>query len=466
MSLRTRLGLLLSLLTFLTATSVGWFSYQSTADDLFGELSKSLSSAAQTLKENQFLFADATSENPVLIDPLTIGIYSDAGRASLQGVRAQVLDKQGRIIAITPVGGLPLSGITERVARGGADSIEFSDGNDWRILSISTESGAIEVGRSLSDVQLTLQQLRQRLVAVVLTAAMLTFILAVLATAGFLRRMESMTSQVTQIAETGVLSEIAPSKGHDEISRLTRAFNRMAERLALSRTTRERFIQDAGHEIKTPLTSLTTNIQVLRAFKNLDEQQRDSLLADLEHEAKSLRVLVDELLDASVDPESLENFEKEPVDLNDLVLRITDRARRRYAREIVEEVPGSDLVVLGSERLLRRAIENIVDNAVKYSPHSRPIEIRLEQQGSSALIRVLDQGPGLPADTSTVFIRRWRGRSDVPGSGLGLAIVRDVIERHGGSVEAANRPEGGAEFRLLLPVLGSEPAQAVSKERV
>lgn len=453
MSLRTRLGLLLSLLTFLTATSVGWFSYQSTADDLYGELSKALSSAAQTLKDNEFLFANATAENPVLIDPLTIGIYSDAGRASLQGVRAQVLDKQGRIIAITPVGGLPLSGITERVASGGADAVEFSDGNEWRILSISTPRGAIEVGRSLADVQLTLTQLRQRLVAVVLTAAMLTFILAVLATASFLRRMEKMTAQVTQIAETGVLSEIAPSKGHDEISRLTRAFNRMAERLALSRTTRERFIQDAGHEIKTPLTSLTTNIQVLRTFKNLDDQQRDSLLADLEHEAKSLRVLVDELLDASVDPESLENFEREPVDINDLVMRIADRARRRYAREILEDVPANDVVVMGSERLLRRAIENVVDNAVKYSPHSRPIELRLEVEGESALVRILDQGPGLPADTSTVFIRRWRGRADVPGSGLGLAIVRDVIERHGGSVEAVNRPEGGAEFRLLLPAV-------------
>lgn len=456
MNLRTRLGLLLSLLTFLTATSVGWFSYRSTADDLYGELSKSLSLAAQTLVENDYLFADATAENPVLIDPLTIGIYSDTGRASLQNVRAQILDRKGRIIAITPVGGLPLSGITERVARGGTSSIEFSDGDQWRIKTVSTPKGAVEVGKSLADIHATLDQLRKRLIAVVLTAAMLTFILAVLATAGFLRRIEGMTNQMAQIADTGILAEIAPSEGRDEISRLARAFNRMAERLALSRTTRERFIQDAGHEIKTPLTSLTTNIQVLRAFRDLDQAQRDALLQDLEHEARSLRVLVEELLDASVDPESVDTFERDHVDVRELVERIAERTQRRYAREILATLPSDEIMVLGSERLLRRAIENVVDNAIKYSPHSQPIEILLEQHGEQALIRVLDRGPGLPTDSSTVFIRRWRGRADVPGSGIGLSIVQDVIERHGGSVEATNRLGGGAEFRLLLPVVRSE----------
>lgn len=454
MNLRTRLGLLLSLLTLLTATSVGWFSFRSTADDLYGELSDSLAVAAKTLVDNQFLFKDATATDPILIDPLTVGIYSDQGRASLQGVRAQVLDRKGRIIAITPVGGLPLSGITERVARGGTSQVEFSDGNQWRILTISVPNGAVEVGKSLSDIEKTLKQLRQRLVAVVLTAAMLTFILAVLATAGFLRRIESMTGQVTQIAQTGVLSEISPSEGRDEISRLARAFNRMAERLALSRTTRERLIQDTGHEVKTPLTSLTTNIQVLRTFKDLDQAQRESLLEDLEHEAKTLRILVEELLDASIDPESLEGFEREPVDVSNLISRIAERARRRYAREILVSIPTVDIQISGSERLLRRAIENVVENAVKYSPHSEPIEIDVSTSGNNLLVRVLDRGPGLPADTNAVFIRRWRGQAEIPGSGIGLSIVRDVIERHGGSVEAANRSGGGADFRLVLPLDG------------
>jgi two-component system sensor histidine kinase MprB len=456
MKLRTKLGLLLSVLTLLTATSVGLFAYTSTETELNRDINQELKRAATTLVRNQQLFADATPSRPILIDPLAIGIYSAAERASLLGVRAQILDTNGGIIAISPAGGLPLSPLVSQVEReevdGDAILYTVSDGEDvWRIRSVRTDIGQIEVGESLTVLRGNLNALQERITIVVLSAAMLAFILGVLATAGFLRRIERMTTQVTQIAQTGVLVEMNALEGRDEIALLTRAFNRMTERLALSRSTRERLVQDAGHEIKTPLTSLTTNIQVLSAYPNMPDEQRRAVIEDLDHEASTLAGLIAELLDASADPETLESSVREPFDVVEVVQSVAARSRRRYAREISLKAPDESIEVDGVERLIRRAIENIIDNAVKYSPHSEPIEIAVESSPENVLIRIRDHGPGLP-DAENVFLRRWRGTSDVPGSGLGLSIVRDVIEGHGGSVAARNRIDGGAEFTLLLPV--------------
>jgi two-component system, OmpR family, sensor histidine kinase MprB len=459
MKLRTKLGLLLSMLTLLTAASVGTFAYVSTENELNRDVNQTLKRAATTLVQNQDLFAKATAAQPLLIDPLAIGIYSAEGRASLLGVRAQIIDREGSIIAISPAGGLPLSPLLSNIDReqveGNAVLYTVSDGEEvWRIRSVETEIGHIEVGESLTILRGNLNSLRERITIVVLSAAMLAFILGVLATAGFLRRLERMTTQVSQIAQTGVLVEMPQAHGRDEISVLTRAFNRMTERLALSRNTRERLVQDTGHEIKTPLTSLTTNIQVLRTFTNLSDHQRAQLLEDLDHEATTLSALISELLDASADPETIEASAREPFDLVQMVESVVQRSRRRYAREIPFTAPPFSVEVEGVERLIRRAVENVMDNAVKYSPHSRPIEVEIESSPSHALVRVRDHGPGLP-DAENVFLRRWRGASDVPGSGLGLAIVRDVIEGHGGTVAARNRHDGGAEFMLLLPIVKS-----------
>jgi len=456
MKLRTKLGLLLSMLTLLTATSVGLFAYASTENELNRDINQELRRAANTLVTNQELFASAAPNRPILIDPLAIGIYSASERASLLGVRAQILDRNGAIIAISPAGGLPLSPLVSQVEReqieGDAVIYTVSDGTEiWRIRSVRADIGHIEVGESLTILRSNLKSLRERITIVVLSAAMLAFILGVLATAGFLRRIERMTSQVTQIAQTGVLLEMSGREGRDEIALLTRAFNRMTERLALSRNTRDRLVQDAGHEIKTPLTSLTTNIQVLRAYPDMPDSQRREVLADLDHEAMTLGQLVAELLDASADPETLESSAREPFDVVPLVASVVDRSRRRYAREIAFQSSVDPIYVDGVERLIRRAVENVVDNAVKYSPHAARIDVEIAQSQDKALIRVRDHGPGLP-DVENVFLRRWRGTSDVPGSGLGLSIVRDVIEGHGGSVSARNHADGGAELTLLLPI--------------
>jgi two-component system, OmpR family, sensor histidine kinase MprB len=458
-SIRTRLGILFTLLTLLTATSVGWFAYQSAESNLYQEARRGLVSATKTLIENRSTYADATAADPVLLDPLELGIYSGEARSTLQGVRAQVLNFRGQVLAISPAGGVPTSTEALRVSTGAENQLEeriAAEGQYLLVLSTGSAEGEIvQVARQMDEVLQALDDLRSRIFIIVLTAALLAFTLAVIATTGALRRLERMTERVVEIADSGRLSQIPSSGNRDEISRLTVAFNRMAERLALSRSTRERLIQDAGHEIKTPLTSLRTNIEVLKAFGPLSKEQERELLDDLSHEAEVLGVLIEEMIDASVDPETIDSRGTESVDLRAVVGDAVERARRRYAREVTLGGGQEAVRVDGDPRLLRRAIDNLLDNAAKYSPAGQPIEVTLVRGNSSTRLTVADRGPGLPSIEQNLFARHWRGDETLPGSGIGLAIVREVAYRHGGTTQARNRVGGGSEFDLILPIAPS-----------
>jgi two-component system sensor histidine kinase MprB len=265
-----------------------------------------------------------------------------------------------------------------------------------------------------------------------------------------LRPVRRLTRNVERIARTEDLKPL-PVEGDDEIARLARAFNEMLVAVSASRDRQRRLVADAGHELRTPLTSLRTNLDLLLqadASGGLDDTARTELLEDVRAQIEEMSTLVGDLVELARD-EPLRPVVMEQVDLSEVVDRAVARARRR-GTGLTFEVDTEPWWVTGEPASLERAVTNLLDNAVKWSPPDGTVRIRLNH----GTLTVDDQGPGIaPADREQVFERFYRSEESrsMPGSGLGLSIVRQVIERHSGNVRVDETDAGGTRMVLQLP---------------
>jgi two-component system sensor histidine kinase MprB len=269
------------------------------------------------------------------------------------------------------------------------------------------------------------------------------------------RPIRRLTSASEDIAETGQLEHPVPSDGQGEVGRLAQAFATMLHALDESQSRQQRLVQDASHELRTPLTSLRTNLDTLRKHPELDPEMRERILADLDSELKELGDLATELVLLTVDTHPSEP--EVPLQLDELVERLADRTRRRTGREI--RVDASPTSVMARPEALTRAIGNLFDNAVKFSPEGSSIDVAV-RAGS---VEVRDHGPGIdPKDLPYVFDRFFRSidARGLPGSGLGLAIARTIVESSGGRIYAENDPDGGARISMVLPTVDTAEADA------
>jgi two-component system sensor histidine kinase MprB len=273
---------------------------------------------------------------------------------------------------------------------------------------------------------------------------------------GGLAPVERLTSATERVAKTGDLRPI-PVSGDDELARLTHSFNTMLGTVAESQERQRQLVADAGHELRTPLTSMRTNLELLLAAsrtgaRNLPAQDRADIEEDIRGQLDELTQLIGDLVELARQDESHEQMER--VDLAEVVERALDRARRR-AGEVDFSVTLQPWVLTGDTTALERAVLNLLDNAVKFSPAGANVHVRLYPLGDgTAVLEVADEGPGIAdEDLPKVFDRFYRSAEarTLPGSGLGLAIVKHAADRHGGAVHAARAREGGALLTLRLP---------------
>ncbi|QYJ03161.1 HAMP domain-containing histidine kinase [Nocardioides panacisoli] len=264
-----------------------------------------------------------------------------------------------------------------------------------------------------------------------------------------LRPVRNLTTSVEEIAQTEDLRAL-PVEGDDEIARLAAAFNQMLTALDASRVRQRQLVADASHELRTPLTSLRTNIDLLTMSLDDDRlpaQARADLLEDIRAQAEELTGLIGDLTELARDEPA--RAQVETLDLADIVAHAAERVRRR-APGVVIEVFTRSWWVVGEAWALERAVTNLLDNAAKWSPEGGTVTARL----SDGVLTIDDQGPGIEeADRVRIFDRFWRSDDSrtLPGSGLGLAIVRQVADRHSGTVQAMENSAGGARLVLRLP---------------
>jgi two-component system, OmpR family, sensor histidine kinase MprB len=269
--------------------------------------------------------------------------------------------------------------------------------------------------------------------------------LAALVATAALRPVRRLTAAAENVAATGSLTERVEVTGHDELGRLATQFNAMLTALESSVGAQRRLVADASHELRTPLTAVRTNIDLLREGKLPAEEERHAL-DEASVELGALTRLVSDLVELARGEER--KLRLEDVQLDDLVAASVERAQAR-APQVTFVTALTPTHVTADPVLLERAVSNLLDNAVKYSPDGAPIEVSV--RGGEVI--VADHGPGIAdEDLPRVFDRFYRAATarSKPGAGLGLAIVREAAEAHGGRATAESSP-AGARFRLVLP---------------
>ena len=361
---------------------------------------------------------------------------------------------------------LPVDATVEAVAKGTQNNVlteRTVGGNDLRILMfhfnypVSLTQAiplAVELARPLGPINTILSKLRLVLVILFLACIALAAALGRMAARRVLAPLAEVTSTAQAIGETDDLSLRLAVRSDDEVGQLASRFNEMLERLEESRAalddsvrSQRQLVADASHELRTPVTSLRTNIEVLLDGGALEDEDRRRLLADVVEQSEELTALVADLIEVARG--DLPSGEMDDVRLDRVAEESLARARRN-SPGVTFEARLEPVVVAGNPERLMRAINNLLDNAARHTAARGPVELTVDPSG----VRVRDHGGGIDAaDLPYIFDRFYRGVNSRArqGSGLGLAIVRQVAEQHGGSATAENVRGGGALFTLALP---------------
>jgi two-component system sensor histidine kinase MprB len=358
---------------------------------------------------------------------------------------------------------LPVTDGARAVAAGERDAFFEDaqvDGTHVRVYTTELERGeALQVARSLEEVDDVLDELALVLALVSLAGLALGAGLGVLVSRAALTPVARLSRAAREVAATRDLSRRIDPSGGNELGELARSFNTMLNALQSSIDSQRQLVADASHELRTPLASLRTNIEVLAHSKQMPDAARERVLADVIAQLDELTVLVGDLVDLARDAE-LDEEAAAPLRLDRLVDAAVERARTRTATVQIS-LTATPCTVHGVESSLERAVTNLLDNAIKWSPEGGEVAVGVTAEGEVA---VADRGPGIDAeDLPHVFDRFFRSAAarELPGSGLGLAIVRRVAEAHGGTVHAEGRVGGGALLRLRLPVAADRVPAAV-----
>ncbi|MCX5235363.1 HAMP domain-containing histidine kinase [Streptomyces prunicolor] len=350
------------------------------------------------------------------------------------------------------------------------------DGNEVRVMTrfvapSSTTSGAVGpnvglvVAVPLKSTQNTLNELALILLLVSGIGVVGAGAAGLAVARAGLRPVDKLTEAVEHVARTEDLTIRIPVEedSDDEVARLSRSFNSMTASLANSRELQQQLIADAGHELRTPLTSLRTNVELLTRSEEtgrpIPPADRKALLASVKAQMTELASLIGDLQELSRS-EGQRGERVQVVSLQDTVEAALRRARLR-GPELTITADVQPWYVHSEPSALERAIVNILDNAVKFSPEGGTIEVQLTR----GVLTVRDHGPGIPADELPhVFDRFWRSPSAraLPGSGLGLSIVARTVEQAGGEVTLAHAPGGGTVATVRIPGTAAAPPPEMS----
>ena len=348
--------------------------------------------------------------------------------------------------------GLPLINAT---ALGYADVTVA--GQAWRTYGLQTVQGVIQIAQPLQVRESLARGAALRVVIPLLLLLPLLGAAVVGVVGSGLRPLRRVASEV-QRRDVHSLTPIATARLPQEIAPLVNELNRLLMRLDEAFQTQRAFVADAAHELRSPLTALSLELQLLDRAP--DEEARREALANLKAAAARAIHLVEQMLTLA------RNEPREPVgELGAVALEqpvaegIADANALAAARHIDLSLEAEPATVRGDREALRTLVRNLVDNAVRYTPQGGSVRVRTRPgsralgRGEPAWLEVADSGPGIaPADRDRVFDRFYR-RAGSPegGSGLGLAIVKAVADRHGARILLGDAPEGGLLVTVLFP---------------
>jgi len=321
----------------------------------------------------------------------------------------------------------------------------------------------VQVGESLAIYEETLHRIQLLLALVVVLAAIVVVGASFAVASSAIEPINRLIAAMKEIRAERLSRRLGWSSRGDEIGSLADSFDAMLERLEAAFARERQFISDASHELKTPLTVINANAQMLGRWGDRDPQILSDSLHAIEEESASLAAMVNGML-LLAKAESGDDIPREPLSLDGVVaeaVRISGpRALEKSLKlDFQPAAAGTAALVLGNANLLRQLFTNLIDNAIKFT-ETGSIEIAVTAGSATATVSVSDTGVGIDeAALDRVFDRFYRTdisrNRAIPGTGLGLAIVRSIARVHDGSVWAARRTGGGTVFRVTLPTLTS-----------
>jgi two-component system, OmpR family, sensor histidine kinase MprB len=444
MTFRTRLVLAATTAAVLAVLVASAGSYLAARNSLLNSVDASLQLTAQHSLENGGL-------DPALLTGLAVQIVAPNGEVVARGGELP----GSRALPVSPSVVAVASGQTSQfvtVQVGGTALREYVTHLPGPVvvegIPLAT-GGALQLASPLTGVDQQLGNLGLALTLVAIAAVLLAMFLGWSVARAAVNPLNSLTARLESLAQNPDVSERLDAGGADELGRLRRAFNRLLGAVESSREAQRQLVLDAAHELRTPLTSLRTNLEVVRRLDELSPADRTLLVDDVLTQLQELTHLVSDLAELARGERPPEEVVPLRLDqlTEDAVAVAQTHARSKGVRFTLRTEP---VWVLGSPERLARAVGNLLDNALKWSPNGGMVEVTCE--GGSVTIR--DHGPGIdPADLEHIFNRFYRAPAarGLPGSGLGLAIVAQVADAEQGDVTAENAPGGGALFTLTLP---------------
>jgi len=321
----------------------------------------------------------------------------------------------------------------------------------------------VKVGEGLDLTNQILNKVRELLALVVLFSTVLVVIGSYALAASALEPIDRLIAAMGQIRSDQLDRRLGWTDRSDELGQLARTFDAMLDRLEEGFARERQFISDASHELKTPLTIINANAQMLQRWADKDPQIRADSLEAIRTESASLSRMINGML-LLAKAESGDGIPREPVALDAVVAEAVKVASPRAAEKSLQlnlrsqTAPGQP-VVFGDANLLRQLFTNLIDNALKFTEEGR-VDVSIAAQDGHATVEVSDTGIGIETDAlERIFDRFYRTdksrNRSVPGTGLGLAIVRSIARVHDGTVEVAPNPAGGTVFRVTFPTLTS-----------
>jgi two-component system, OmpR family, sensor histidine kinase MprB len=455
LTLRSRLALIAALTTALTVVVVASFGYALARRSVVGEIDASLRNDQQRFAR-RLLAKGGGIGLGVELPTTPIALVNGAGKVlrstASGGASVDLIDIQ----IASEVGSVRFTNreISGRQYRFYSSSVDAQTDSPGRLARFSKSNGgpglAIVVGRDVDTLSTQLERLSLGFGILAALGVGLSGGAALLAVRAGTRSLKDLHEITSAFAADGESMRVAPTNGPPDIARLSVSFNTMLEALRESRATQQRMIDDAAHELRTPLTSMQTNLDVLARARDLGESERAEITDALLNQFHELRTLVDDLgLLAEQNTKAPQDFQM--VDLRDVAAGALERAQRRATSVHVHSELES-FSVYAQPDALERAIVNVLDNAIKFSPADSAVTVVLRD----GVLSIADQGPGIPVhERQRAFDRFWRSDEtrNTSGSGLGLAIVSDIVRDHRGTVEITDSSSGGAVVSIRLPHL-------------
>ena len=335
-----------------------------------------------------------------------------------------------------------------------AYSVHAMDGVDGQIGALLFVSRIQSLMDSLGTVQ-------WKLISVFVLIALAALVLALFLSQILTKPITNLSRSMRKMGK-GDLSVRVPERGSGELRELAENYNTMAAQLERLDKTRNQFVSNASHELKTPLTTMKIMLESVMYQPEMPAELRQEFMQDMNHEIDRLTGIVTDLLTLTrVDSEKNE-MKHEQVDMSALTVEVihllTPAAEKRGQR--LESQIEQGLYMLGDRARLNQILYNLTDNALKYSPDGGKISVSLCREAGGLVWRVRDNGVGIPPeDQEHIFERFYRvdkARSrETGGTGLGLSIVKQLVTMHGGEISVHSEPNRGSEFKVVFPQGGA-----------